>query len=43
MATIDVVGLAARFQDEGTTSFVRSWEDVMEVIASKSRALAKVG
>jgi transaldolase len=42
-AGIDVVGLAARLQDEGTTSFVRSWEDLMEVIASKSRALARAG
>ncbi|MFI5456265.1 MAG: transaldolase [Isosphaerales bacterium] len=39
-AGIDIVGLAARLQDEGTTSFVRSWEDLMEAIASKSRALA---
>jgi transaldolase len=42
-AGIDVVGLAARLQNEGTTSFVRSWEDLMEVIASKSRALARAG
>ena len=38
-AGIDVDALAARLQDEGTTSFVRSWEDLMGVIASKCAAL----
>jgi transaldolase len=36
---IDVEALAARLQDEGTTSFVRSWEDLMGVIASRCAAL----
>jgi transaldolase len=38
-AGIDIDALAARLQDEGTTSFVRSWEDLMGVIASKSATL----
>ncbi len=42
-AGVDIVGLAARLQEEGTMSFVRSWEDSMGVIASKCRALAKAG
>jgi transaldolase len=38
-AGIDIDALAARLQDEGTTSFVRSWEDLMGVIASRCAAL----
>jgi transaldolase len=37
---IDVDALAAKLQDEGASSFVKSWEDLMAVIASKSAALA---
>jgi len=40
---IDVDTLAAQLQDEGAKSFVRSWRDLMGVIASKSAALAKAG
>jgi transaldolase len=42
-AGIDLDELAARLQDEGTTSFVKSWDDLMGVIASKSRELARAG
>ena len=38
-AGIDVEGLAARLQEEGAKSFVKSWNELMEVIISKSRAL----
>jgi transaldolase len=36
---IDVDVLARRLQDEGAESFVKSWNDLMEVISSKSAAL----
>jgi transaldolase len=39
-AGIDVDALAAQLQDEGAESFVKSWNDLMAVIASKSRALS---
>ena len=42
-AGIDVEALAAQLQDEGAKSFVKSWNDLMEVIASKSAALKKSG
>jgi transaldolase len=42
-AGIDVDTLAAQLQDEGAKSFVKSWNDLMEVIASKSATLAKAG
>jgi transaldolase len=31
--------LAAQLQEEGAKSFVKSWNDLMSVIASKSAAL----
>ena len=40
-AGIDIDQLAAKLQDEGAKSFVSSWNDLMEVIASKSVTLAK--
>jgi transaldolase len=40
-AGIDIDALAARLQDEGAKSFVNSWNDLMDVIASKSATLAK--
>jgi transaldolase len=40
---IDIDDLGAKLQDEGAKSFVSSWNDLMEVIASKSVALAKAG
>ena len=42
-AGIDVDTLARRLQDDGAKSFVKSWNDLMSVIASKSDAVAKVG
>ena len=41
-AGIDVDALATQLQDEGARSFVKSWNDLMEVISSKSRALTAV-
>jgi transaldolase len=40
---IDVLALAARLQDEGARSFVKSWQELLEVIASKSDAIKKAG
>ena len=40
---IDVRTLAARLQDEGAKSFVKSWQELLEVIASKSEAIKKAG
>jgi len=40
-AGIDVDVLAAQLQDEGAKSFVKSWNELMSVIASKSDALRK--
>ena len=40
-AGIDVDALAIRLQDEGAAAFVKSWDELMEVIASKSAALEK--
>jgi transaldolase len=40
-AGIDIDALAAQLQDEGAKSFVKSWEDLMGVIALKSAALKK--
>lgn len=37
---VDVDALAARLQDDGATSFVKSWNELMAVIASKSAELA---
>jgi transaldolase len=42
-AGIDVDELARRLQDEGAKSFVKSWNDLMNVIASKSDTVAKAG
>lgn len=38
-AGINVDGLATRLQDEGAKAFVKSWNDLLAVIASKSAAL----
>ena len=40
-AGVDVAALAAQLQDEGAKSFVKSWNELMAVIASKSADLAK--
>ena len=39
-AGIDVAALAARLQDEGKSSFNKSWEDMLSTIGSKRGALA---
>jgi len=42
-AGVDIKALAVQLQDDGAKSFVKSWEELMAVIASKSTALAKAG
>src|SRR5438477_9577053 len=42
-AGIDIGALAARLQDDGARSFVTSWQDLLECIASKSETLKKAG
>ncbi len=42
-AGIDLGALGAQLQDEGAKSFVKSWNDLMAVIAAKSATLAKAG
>jgi transaldolase len=41
MAGVDVDALAAQLQDEGAKSFVKSWNELLAVIDSKSTALKK--
>ena len=38
-AGVNVDSLAARLQDEGAKSFVKSWKELLEVIASRSATL----
>ena len=38
---VDVDSLAAQLQDEGATSFVKSWNDLLAVLESKRTALRK--
>ena len=40
-AGIDIDALAAQLQDEGARSFVKSWNELLEVIESKSAAIGK--
>jgi transaldolase len=40
-AGIDVDALASQLQEEGAKSFVKSWNELMAVIDSKSAALKK--
>jgi len=40
---IDINALAAQLQDEEAASFVKSWNEMMECIASTSEALPKPG
>src|SRR5262249_54739588 len=42
-AGVDVDALAARLQEEGDKSFVKSWNDLMTVISSKCASLDKGG
>lgn len=41
-AGIDVTALAAQLQNEGEASFIKSWNDLMAVLASKSGILKEV-
>jgi transaldolase len=41
-AGVDVDALGAQLQDEGAKSFVKSWNDLMQVIADKSEVLKRV-
>lgn len=41
MARIDIDALATRLQEEGAASFVKSWNDLMACIESKSAAIRK--
>jgi transaldolase len=40
-AGIDIDALAARLQDEGAASFVKSWNDLMDRVAAKSSTMRK--
>ena len=40
-AGVNVDSLAARLQDEGAKSFVKSWNDLLALMASKSDALKR--
>jgi transaldolase len=40
---IDVGALAGQLQDEGAKSFVKSWNELLAVIAAKTASLAKAG
>jgi transaldolase len=40
-SSVDVDALASQLQDEGAKSFVKSWRELMDVIAGKSADLAK--
>jgi transaldolase len=42
-AGIDIDALAAQLQREGAEAFDKSWNDLLECVASKSEALRKVG
>jgi transaldolase len=42
-AGIDIAVLAAQLQDEGAKSFVKSWNELMDVIAVKTATLGKAG
>jgi transaldolase len=40
-AKVDVRALARELQDEGAKSFVKSWNELMDVIGSKSAVLKR--
>lgn len=40
---VDIGTLAIRLQDEGAASFVKSWNELMGVVAARSEAMRKVG
>ncbi len=42
-AGVDLIALAAQLQREGADSFIKSWNGLIEGIASKSEELKKAG
>jgi transaldolase len=42
-ANVDVDALATRLQNEGAASFVKSWNDLMACVESKSAEMRKAG
>jgi transaldolase len=42
-AGIDTDALAVRLQDEEAKTFIKSWEELLEVIVSKSEVLKRAG
>jgi transaldolase len=40
-AGVDIDALAAKLQNEGAKSFVKSWDELMKVISAKSEVIAK--
>jgi transaldolase len=42
-AGIDVDALAEQLQEDGAAAFAKSWDELMDVIDSKSLAVAQVG
>ncbi len=40
-AGVDVMALASQLQDDGATAFVKSWHELMGVIASKAADLER--
>jgi transaldolase len=40
---VDIDALAAKLQSDGAASFVKSWNQLMEVLESKSASLKKAG
>ena len=38
-AGMDTDALGSQLQDDGATSFIKSWKDLMECMASKSKVL----
>ncbi|MEI7782169.1 MAG: transaldolase, partial [Planctomycetota bacterium] len=42
-AGIDIDALGAKLQKDGAESFVKSWNELLDVIVKKSQAVAAVG
>jgi transaldolase len=42
-AGVDLDALAARLQDDGAASFVKSWNDLMTCVDGKASAIRKAG
>jgi len=42
-AGVDLDALAARLQDDGAASFVKSWNDLMACVDGKASAIRKAG